>query len=532
MRHFILREGALMLRILKKSSLSLIGLICFVPAIVKAQSSTLRPYAPIECPRIPAAYGTVLEQLTTLKSQIQNSAHCEGVRIEVGELENLVRSDRRTRFLDIVRNNADRTLSPSDTEFLQRYSTEVSDASLRLMAVFRGQNNCFPESERATSLAALTTVVHEASSLISQVAGPYGAPIAIGGTILTGVLQGIQAFENARPGYRFDRPAERRAFTEQLCLYHLYRQQLDELLYPEVRLNDLRSLQNHLATKIEELRANCSECAEIITRFSRADVDRNSPEVERLVEAANQKFQTPLGTETTNALRTRTWVVGEIERIDRLRALSSRSIGPQEIYFLRSDLDDFFFRRQAPAFLQWQLEQALRSDYRFQAHAESWTREVLRRWETTERGIPPVRPSAPLEERVNALNNLLQSQRNPDVLAFIESQSAQSRDLFQLAWSAFGVIEEYCNFFRESRSLSNELRRRCETEAMDMQRTRLSSRAAYQIFSRPNLAGPQPPNWSPNNPPIKNRPEARTWGEALASEFRAWEENPARFAPR
>lgn len=490
-------------------------------------SGSLRPYAPVECPRIPAAYGTVLEQLTALKSQIQSSANCEGVKIEVGQLENIVRSERRTRFLDIVRNNADRTLTPDDTEFLQRYSTEVSDASLRLMAIFRSQSSCFPEAERGTSLAALTTVVHEASSLLSQVAGPYGAPIAIGGNILTGVLQGIQAFERSRPGYRFDNPSERRAFTEQLCLYHLYRQQLDELLYPEVRINDLRSLERHLTQKVDELRQNCVECKEIADTYS-SDT-RHSPEQQRLIEAANQRFQMALGTETVNAIQTRAWVASEIERIDRLRALSSRSIGPQEIYFLRSDLDSFFFTSQAPSFLHWQLGQALRSDYRFKSHADGWTREILRRWDN---GNPPLRPSAPLPERVRVLTQLPAERRNPELTAYIESQSSQSRDLYQLTWSAFGVIEEYCHFFRESRSLSRELLLHCSDENLQSQRARLSSREDFDLFNRPNLSALLPPSWTPTQPEIKNRPTAQNWGEALANEFRAWNENSSRFAPR
>src|SRR3989344_8412878 len=95
----------------------------------------LRGYKVVECPKIPPAYSQVIHSLAALKSQIKSSAHCEGVRTEMGELEGLVNSERRARFLGIVRVNSDQTVSPDDADFLRKYAEDAANYSLRVMTI-------------------------------------------------------------------------------------------------------------------------------------------------------------------------------------------------------------------------------------------------------------------------------------------------------------------------------------------------------------------------------------------------------------
>lgn len=506
-------------------------------------TNRVRPFAPVECPKIPAAYSAILQELSALRSQVNSAAHCEGVKLEVGQLEGLIRSDRRQRLLQIVHGNSDRMLSAQDTEFLQRYAADVSDTSLRLMTLAQGQADCFPNRTSGSSIATIASVVNETSSLLAQVAGPYGVPIAIGANLLTGVLKGIQSFQSARPGYRFHIPEERRSFTEQLCLYHQFRLQIEDLLYPEIGIRGMGELTHHLQTKIIELRTNCSECLELFDELERNGVNPEAREVRELVRAANAKFQVPLGTETLTAWQTLRWANQETERLETVRAINNRSIGPQEVFLLRTEFEDFFFMRQAPEFLRWQLRQALEANFRFERHAENWTRQVLAEWRRAF-GPPPFQRNSNLEERFQALANLEKRAERADFDLFIESQKKRSADLLNLTWAAMQVIEDYCHFFRESRALSLELLRDCSREQISENRSRLASRnlllslgsSAGVLRTAPAMPlGPisrESSNYRSFDESGSEKSldaSERSWTEGIGREIQRWTNNANRF---
>jgi hypothetical protein len=496
----------------------------------------------VECPRIPAAYSQILNNLSQLKSQIRNDAHCEDVRLKTGELENLVRSDRRTRFLEIVRLNNDRTVSADDAEFLRKYAEDASETSLRLMTILRGKQSCFPdENQGASSLGAITSFVFEATSLLSRVAGPYGAPIAVGGNILTGVLQGIQAVQASRPGYRFHIARDRQAFTEQVCIYHNYRRDIDDVLFPDRRIGEIRRLQSILETRREAIKQNCQDCARIVERFTGSESEEESrrlaAELSPRAREIDSSLGSRLGSETLELVTSLAWARRETERLEQVRDVKLRSIGPQEVMFLKNDLDHFFFTSQAPNFLTWQTEQSFRADWQFRAHLagvlSAFVARIAR--EKNERG-PRVNHESPDASLNYVVEN--RSRLSADDLTLLESEILRSRDQFELAWSAWGVIEEYCNFFREARTLNRTLASgHCSRENMNNQRARLAPRQALLAMLEPSSwnngdkaessifgdfsSGAVPrPAAAPGA--ARSRPLAANWIEALEAEQNAW----------
>lgn len=500
-----------------------------------------RGYKVVECPKIPPAYQQVINNLAALKNKIKSEAQCQGVKTEMGELENLVNSERRARFLEIIRANNDKTVDPATADFLRKYAEDVSNYSLRLMTIMKGTQACFPEEERGTSLNAITTVVYEASTMLSKVAGPFGAPIAIGGNILTGILKGIQAFNASRPGYRFDQAQDRQAFTEQLCVYHSYRSELDDLLYPQVRIGQMERLRAYVTERIEALRANCTECARILeTMPTELTRDTAVPaEVESLRKIADATYREKLGTETVELARTRLWSESEIARLENLRDLKLRSIGPQEVMFLKNDLDYFFFTLEAPEFLRWQKELSVRTAWRFERQVERLASTFVPRIEERSNQRLPRRASA--AEILNFLVTYHQAFDKTE-LAHLESEMLASRDLLQLTWSSWTVVHEYCAFFTEARALTKKLATGvCDPETLkNIQTNQLPLANLEPLLSPttwarrgttradPGMEG-QPP-FVTTPPPTVAGPKAETWTDALELSQRNWRRAANKFS--
>ena len=132
-----------------------------------------------------------------------------------------------------------------------------------------------------------------------------------------------------------------------------------------------------------------------------------------------------------------------------------------------------------------------------------------------------------------------------DEVAHLESEVLRSRDRFELAWSAWRVIEEYCDFFRDARALNRTLANgHCNRENMRSQRARLAPRDALVSLLEPNTwnsdedknresgafgdfsSMPAPvaaPSRAATRPALAN-----TWIEALEIERRSWQATPAR----
>ena len=508
----------------------------FSPFTALAEPSA-RGYRVVECPRIPTAYSQVLNNLAQLKSQIRSDAHCEDVRLQTGELESLVRSERRTRFLEIVRLNNDRNVGADDAEFLRKYAEDASETSLRLMTIMQGKQSCFPDESRgASQLGSITSFVFEATSLLSKVAGPYGAPIAVAGNILTGVLQGIQAFQASRPGYRFDNPKDRQAFTEQLCIYHNYRRDIDDVLFPDRRIGEVRRLTSFLQVRRERMKEACAECSRLTERFTGSETEeemrRLTTELTPIAREVDAAYNSRMGSELLEVLSSLAWASREVTRLEQVRDIKLRSIGPQEVMFLKNDLDHFFFTSQAPNFLQWQMDQSLRADWRFRLGLANSLDTFLYRISTTQNERPPSARANPQQ----ALNYVVENRTllNTEETAHLESEVLRSRDLFELGWSSFRVIEEYCDFFRDARALNRTLASGyCQSDNLARQRGRLSPRSPFLTLLEPSSWGEEKSRGALELAPssaapvmARSRPLAASWMEALESSQQEWSRAP------
>lgn len=511
-----------------------------LPLSAFAQIGTPREYPVVACPAVPAEFGTAIDQLTALRAEVKQSAHCEPIRMEAGELSNLIDSDRRSRFLEIVRTNRDRSLNPEDSRFLSSYAEEVSNYSLRLVTLLRGRNDCFNADQGGIGISALTTIVHETTSLLSQVAGPYGIPIAIGGNVLTGILRGVQAFEASRSGYRFDEVRDRRAFSEQLCVFQLYRQNLNDLIYPEVRLRAMNRLENHLSGKIREITGSCAACTELMpellglinaTNPSRTSSPELTEALASRISEIDREFRRPLGAELWQALRTLAWTRTEQRRLQAIAELNSRSLGQSELLRLKGELEYFFFEREAPRFLQWQVQETLRHDHRFLRDLENWvgraqlemglnSREFLRE---------------PLSARLATVMSQATTRAHPDLRARIASQIDRSADLLQLAQAGVGNLRDYCRFLREIRAFrSDSAATLCSSQGQSYLISRLQAPESFPALlnavekeRRRELSGPHllPEMSMP-------RPHSADWLGALDYEMARWTEDTSRLEPR
>lgn len=242
------------------------------------------------CPSAHSEYKLAYAELLNLKSRLQQLG-CEDkpVANQLSSLLKLVVDDR-SRFLEIISGNTDRKLSAEDAEFVQQYSegialqvanfvSLINELPERTGGIFGSAKSCsLEESDRFAFLGTASSVVYEATRLLSRVAGPQNVPIMIGGHLLSGILKGMSLHMNGRDRFDFRDSKKRLFFAETLCMYQQYDFEVRQLMNPEVHLNFLQKAENDLVNRVQVMMKSCPDCQEYVENLdSETSTSTGSP---------------------------------------------------------------------------------------------------------------------------------------------------------------------------------------------------------------------------------------------------------------
>ncbi len=334
--------------------LVVVYLVAFAAYAAPNPAASLKLFPVTQCPAVGDEYVNMLAKLETVKASIKAGANCENVALQVKSLEDLLAADRE-RVLQIIESGRTSSLTLDQSEFVRTYAENLTKKVTALYDLFSGSNKCFKDDNAESGLSSLSGFVGEASRLVASLSGPWGTPIALAGHVIAGFLTGMDQVMKSRAGYDYSKPENWKNYVQNLCTFHSYRDQVEHLLNPQARINQLRTMRLQLDTRIELMGSRCEECSRIRDSFT------TQSETSADVMNADQRFAKPFGTYMLYSVGIRNWVNKEISRIERESASFWADISGRHLLSqAREDLEQFLIVREAPRFLGWQLGQSTR----------------------------------------------------------------------------------------------------------------------------------------------------------------------------
>ena len=314
------------------------------------------------CPGTKSKYKEIKSSLDKLAEKIESEA-CKNspIKAEVRDLKDLI--DKQKSFNEMVKKGlSGEEVKSSEVDSLRSH---ISDVSLKVADVVGLLENdaCFSQKKQKKNvLSLLSSVVSNTASLAGNIAGPFGAKIALGGAAISGVLDTIDKIRQARETYDFENSDEdEENYVNNLCSYLEIKDEIEEFTRHKTVLADLRKLHKSTDRLLSRFANECEPCREIIEKFENQaenNVDNNtgvskfsvaavtggaSGEVTELVNAVEKdlnktsfgemhqafkkeiedsaadykktKSGLSMGYLTLRSLRTRQWVEDEHERI-------------------------------------------------------------------------------------------------------------------------------------------------------------------------------------------------------------------------
>lgn len=434
-----------------------------------------RLFPVLECPAIGEEYEKMISRLDSIKAAIKEDANCNNVTMEVKSLEDLVVKDRQA-VLAIVNGKEDEPLTAEQAAKLRDYAENVTKKVAAVNDLFMRTTQCFKEDEVDKQLSSLSGFVSEASQLVSSVAGPWGAPIAMAGNVIAGFLTGLDQIFKSHEGFDFDKREEWMSYVQNLCTYYSYRDQIDHLLNPQARISQLQTLQSTLDGQIQTMIDTCTECRTIESAYNAnraAGATRIQSIVDPQVRAADQNHSRPYGTYILQSLGLRDWVVSEVERIRRESASYWGDVsGRHLLYLAKEQIEEFLLTHEAPRFLEFQGYTSRRDFAEFSYFSGDQGRYL---YEEIERANAQV-IQAKVDRR--AWNDPVQYFRslvlNP--LQFEVLPSDETADDLRYSWLHFRdqslmrlrkaqtstqVLQSFCSFFKHAGQFSPDVRANC-----------------------------------------------------------------------
>jgi len=319
----------------------------------QALANQTEPEVPtVKCPTIGEEYQALVSKLETIKASIKESGNCKNVVLQVDSLQKLIGADR-SKVLEIINRANGASLSVDDAAFVKQYAEGLTMKVASLNDLFLNSNQCFQEGAKGNQLMSLAGFVGEASNLIGSVSGPWGTPIALAGNLVAGFLTGLDAVLKTRAGYDFSDRNQWSNYVQNLCTYHSFRGQIEHLLNPEQKLQELTNLGGVLESQLQTLRVRCEECRLIEANFG--DDRLTQP----AVIAANSKNPAPYGSYTLQSLGLQRWLKAETSRLQReIKGDWGNASGQYILTRAQEEIEDFLILREAPKFLAFQTQQA------------------------------------------------------------------------------------------------------------------------------------------------------------------------------
>lgn len=431
----------------------------------------------VSCPAISEDFSNLITRLDVLKTAIKKGANCKDIDTTITSKFDGI-SKIRDRFLELVKKSQTDTLSESEIKEIGNYADQVTTKVSSLIDLFNNANNCFESDADKKALSSLSGFVSEASTLLSQVAGPWGAPVAIGGQIVSGFLSGLDKMLKSRAGYDFTDRTQWVAYIQNLCTYESIRQNADALLHPEQRIIALQSISNKLDENMLTIQSMCPECAEVqAIPMSQASKDAK-------VQFLDAKYALHMGSLAARVRNAQTWVRSEISRISReSNAYWNKVTSKDALSMAQRDLESFLIDREAPKFLHYQYQQSSNGFFDLQNFLFSTGRSVLHdafnaKLIATEPsygssfgsswGLPtPPSPEAqtPVFKALTGTDWRAQyfSANKPiDELGYrLMSARKTALDKFDTASWSYGVAYVFCDFFQQSEAYPPSIQSWC-----------------------------------------------------------------------
>lgn len=212
----------------------------------------------IVCPSVTSEASTIINSIQGLKNQIKALPACQPVTEKLTLVSDIMASGQWGKIKSTLADGEN--FEGEDLKAIGELTERASYALNDVIGQITNNRGCIEDKNQASFMAKLSGVVKEVSSVVGNVAGPYGVAVSLGGTLLSSAISGIDKFYKAKYPYQFSNPDEELLFMNQFCSYVEIQKDMNDYLSLDVRPEELTTLHNYLRIKQKDLRDNCSEC--------------------------------------------------------------------------------------------------------------------------------------------------------------------------------------------------------------------------------------------------------------------------------
>jgi hypothetical protein len=506
-------------------------------------SAAADPVPVLKCPAVPEAYSKMLTSLKVLQTQIKKDTNgsCDPVREEVISLEKLL-GERRKQVVDLIEKSKTTALDEPSLDVVRGYVNDVTTKVLNTAELLDRSNNCFEEDRKQFGFGELAAITLDATALAKTVAGPWSAPIALGGTALAGIFQGLERVVKNQRGFDFEKLDQRQSFVQSLCSYYNYRSDMENLMFPSRRANQLRKLEQALKANLDEMVRNCPECDNLATNVTNqtppADVNQAAAQTDRT-------YVRPLGTYTVQSVSAMAWVRQEGQRL-REQTGDEFGIGRDLLSEKAADMDKFFFEKESPRFLKAQNEKAYNLIREYSSTVRQGAMAFLyeiNRYVDISNVQAYAMNETELFELITGSREQLEAVGQSKLVYRIDDFERKSLDLLDRSILALQVQESYCRFFQKAGYYNANLQYYCEggtstkvrAELARLEKTRDGMKAAAAPVGLPRAASKSVgPNEMGLNTmiPLTIEEISTDWADSLTKIVNRLRRDPHRFQKR
>ncbi len=431
----------------------------------------------VSCPAVSEDFSNLLTRLDALKASVKKGANCKDVDTTIStKFDGIAKT--RDRFLELAKKSQTDTLSESEIKEIGNYADQVTTKVSSIIDLMTNANSCFESDADKKALTSLSGFVSEAATILSQVAGPWGAPVAIGGQIVSGFITGLDKILKTRAGYDFSDNAQWVAYLQNLCTYQAIRQNAEALLHPQEKISTLQMISFKLQQNMAVIENVCAECAEIQA------MPMSQVKIDAKVQSVDSHYVSNVGSLAARVRNAQSWVQSEIKRVrNESNAYWNNVTGKNALSTAQRDLEGFLLQKEAPKFLEYQYTQSIKGfqdlkNYLFYDATDvlnlAFKAKMIDKLPPTDAGLPtwdfaimprPATNQAAVFKALTATDwkaKFKATGKAPDELGYrLINTRKTALDKFDTAAWAYGVSYVLCDFFQQADLYSSTLQTVC-----------------------------------------------------------------------
>lgn len=426
----------------------------------------------IQCPASDSALKDLRKKLLDLKVGISKKAKCSSFRSEAATsiegFADLITKDRED-FLNLITKGQVEGLSEAEYQSIENYITNLTLKSSNLLTTLIGEDACFDEDKKGQTADFVTSVIGEASKILSVIGGPQiGGLVEIASSVITGFSEAISIINENKVGYDFSVPEQKIAYADSLCSLFEYRRELDNLMNPYETTERLEQLMASVNKQLSKLQKNCVECAALIAKVDARTKEATSEgvlEIETVDQVWSSRFENNIaveakkidqlytnkvGTHTFKALKTRNWLPLRIRAVENSALVAD--LGLLDVLIQIDNIERFMVDRQAGKFLDQLVEDADDASYNISQFLSNEASYLASELEVMPEEYWTGNWTTAREAYEIYLEGLQRASRSKDRLvraklnSFVASLVLKSKTLN----TSIDVTQNYCNFFENS----------------------------------------------------------------------------------